>query len=288
MRVTAIVPLYRGREVIADCIKSLSGGQEDVEVSVIVVDDYSPDSAGDFVADRFPDVTLVRNTKNLGYAASVNRGLREADGDYVLLLNQDTIVLPGAIRILAEELDSDYGLAAAAPQLIDFSGRVERSCRMLPTHFDVISHHFLLAYFFPDSKFFGRWKMHWFDHEYRRFIEQPAFSAILFRRGTMEEVGLLDEKFRIFFNDVDYCKRIADAGGRILFCPSAKVKHMRGQATSQIPFRKIINSHRGFIRYFFKHYRNPLYWVPNMVVTLLLVASGFLRLLWEAVRRPFV
>ncbi len=288
MRVTSIVPLYRGREVIADCIRSLSGGQEGVEVSVVVVDDGSPDGAGDYVADRFPDVTIIRNDRNLGYAASVNRGIREASGEFLLLLNQDTIVLPGAIRILAEELDSDPGLAAAAPQLIDFNGRVERSCRMLPTHFDVISHHLLLAYLAPESKLFGRWKMLWFDHDYRRFVEQPAFSAILLRRSTVERAGLLDERFTIFFNDVDYCKRIADDGGRILFSPPAKVKHMRGQATSQIPFRKIINSHLGFIRYFLKHYRNPIYWIPNILVILLLIASGVLRLLWQAIKRPFV
>jgi len=287
MSVAAVIPLYLGRDVIFDCLKSLQGGQEGVDISIVVVDDCSPDYAGDLVMERFPNVTLIRNDTNLGYAASVNNGLNSVDAEFILLLNQDTVVLPGAIRILAEELEADQDLAAAAPQLIDFNGRVERSCRMLPNYFDVISHHLLLAYIFPKSKLFSRWKMGWFDHEERMPVQQPAFSAILLRRETIEQVGLLDERFRIFFNDVDYCKRIDGSGGRILFCPSSKVRHIRGQSTEQIPFRKIYNSHLGFIRYFLKHYRNPLYWIPNEVVILLLLLSGILRIIWQGVKRPF-
>jgi len=178
-------------------------------------------------------------------------------------------------------------LTAAAPRLIQPGGDVQRSCRMLPRHSGVIYHHLLLSYLFPRSVRFFRWKMGWFSHDKEMIVEQPYFSAIMLRRDVIDRIGELDVRFRLLFNDVDYCRRIADSGGKILFTPDTNVMHIGGQALRQVPFRKILHSHCGFANYFFKHYRGVRYLLQNMLIVLLLTLSGFMRCAWLLAKRPF-
>ena len=283
--VSVIIPLYRGREVIGTCLDSLPASSSEFQIEVIVIDDCSPDGAGELVKSRFPDVRLLTNEPNRGYAASVNRGLKHAEGDFILLLNQDTAAMPGAVESLVNELEQDAGLAAAAPQLLHPDGSIQQSCRMFPAYMDVVYHHLLLPYIFPRSRVFSQWKMGWFSHDGRAEVDQPSFSAIMLKRETVRSVGLLDERFRIFFNDVDYCKRILDEGGRILFCPDAKVTHLGGHAVKKLPVRRVFHSHAGFTRYFFKHKPGIRYAVPNLLIALILTISAVPRIVWNILHR---
>ncbi|MBU1318920.1 MAG: glycosyltransferase family 2 protein [candidate division Zixibacteria bacterium] len=288
MRISIIIPLYLGRGVIGRCLDSLIDCRDDSGCEIIVIDDCSPDGAGEFVSSAYPGIRMLVNEKNIGYAASVNRGLSTAGGEYILLLNQDTVVETGSVVTLVRILEEREDIAAVAPQLLNLDGSIQRSCRFLPEHWDVISYHLLLAYLIPESRIFSRWRMPGFTHDEELIVEQPSFSAILLRRSTIEAVGLLDERFRIFFNDVDYCRRMAEHGGKILFSPAAKVTHQRGQSTAQIPLRKILDAHRGFIRYFLKHYHGAAYLLPNLLMAVLLVFSGFVRMVWQLIRHPFI
>jgi len=288
VRISVIIPLYLGRSVIARCLDSLIDCRDDSDCEIIVIDDCSPDGAGEFVSSAYPGIRMLVNGRNVGYAASVNRGLSTAGGEYILLLNQDTVVETGSVVTLVRILEEREDIAAVAPQLLNLDGSIQRSCRFLPGHWDVISHHLLLAFLFPELRIFSRWHMPGFTHDKELIVEQPSFSAIMLRQSTTEAVGLLDERFRIFFNDVDYCRRMAEHDGKILFSPAAKVTHQRGQSTAQIPLRKILDSHRGFVRYFFKHYRGAVYLTPNLLISVLLVFSGSVRVLWQLIRRPFI
>lgn len=287
MLISAIIPVFYGRDVIGTCLDSLLRQGGSFETEIIAVDDCSPDRAGDLIESDYPMVKLIRNDRNLGYAASVNRGIELAGGGYILFLNQDTVLEAGAVERLVGELQADESLSAVAPQLLNPDGTIQPSCRMLPSYADVVYHHLLLPYVFPKSKVFSRWKMGWFSHNEKAEVEQPSFSAILIRKEIVESVGLLDGRFRIFFNDVDYCKRILDRGGRILFSPDAKVTHLRGQATSRLPVRKIIDSHTGFVRYFVKHKRGAIHIIANVLTAVLLTLSAILRIVWSVVRSIF-
>jgi hypothetical protein len=282
-KVSVIIPLYLGKPVIGPCLDSVLR-EDRTPVEVIVVDDASPDGAGTYVSQRYPKVAILTHDRNLGYAAAVNRGIDKSTGDVILLLNQDVVVQPGAVNRLLDRLQADETIWAVAPQLLDADGSIQRSCRMLPLHRDVVFHHLLLSYIFSRSRTFSRWKMGWFSHNSEELVEQPSFSAIMIRRDCVRAVGSLDERFRIFFNDVDYCKRIKDLSGRVLFYPSARMTHLRGQATGQIPIRKIVDSHSGFVKYFWKHQRSIRALPANLLVTALLLGSGCIRVAWNAIR----
>lgn len=281
--VSVVIPIHNGRDVIGPCLDSLLFDHDSQAIEIIVVDDCSYDGGGELVESSYPGVVLLTNRSNLGYAASINRGLGRCSGDHIMLLNQDTIVHPGAIDVLVRELETDARLAAVAPQLLNPDGSIQRSCRRLPEYADVIYHHLMLSYVFPQSRLFSRWKMAGFAHNHREEVEQPSFSAVLLRSEVVMTLGPLDERFRMFFNDVDYCTRILDRGLKILFCPDAKVTHEGGHAVKRSPVMRIVHSHIGFAKYFFKYRRGVIYILPNLAVTLLLAISAVPRIMYNVV-----
>jgi hypothetical protein len=164
---------------------------------------------------------------------------------------------------------------------VGFDGVLQYSARAFPRYRFVIYKALLLERLFPKSQEFGGWKMTWFDHESEMAVEQPMGSAMLVPRWVIEEIGMLDESFPIFFNDVDLCRRMHDAGFVLLYYPKAVIEHFVGGSTRRRPTRMVIESHRSLYRYLRKYARPheyPLLWFCGI-----LLAIGILpRLVWAA------
>ena len=250
---------WRTRELLRRCLRSVVGRPEAAEV--IVVDNASGDGTVEMVRGEFPGVSLIANDSNLGFAAGSNQAIRASSAPFVLLLNPDTEVRAGALAALLEVFAEEPQVGAAAPQLLLPSGAVQRSCRSLPEpaalFFDALG----LSRLFPGSPTLGRYRMTHWDHNTRREVAQPMASALALRRAALDEVGLLDEDFPLYFNDVDLCHRLRQAGWRIVFEPQAQVTHHHGQSTRQVRPAAILDSHRGLIRFYRKHYRGAICWL---------------------------
>jgi GT2 family glycosyltransferase len=283
--VSVIIPVYNGLEVIGACIDSLAKACEDHDLEIIVIDDCSKDDSYHYLRSHYRHITLFRNDNNQGYALTVNRGIAACHGDYIFLLNQDTVVRPGTIDTLVFKCQSDNSTGIAAPCLLNPDGSRQKSVRRFPCHSDIIYHHLGLPFILPDSATFNRWKMADFAHDKERYVDQPAFSAVMIRRQTLTQVGLLDTDFPLFFNDVDYCRRVIDHGWKIYFCPEAEVEHKRGQATGQIAVRSVYLSHEAFIKYLGKYYKGVRYLAPNFICSVLLVLSSHIRALYRLIRK---
>jgi len=275
--VSVIIPVCNGGRVIIPCLKSVFDSAGDQSLEMIVIDDCSTDDSLELLKSCGLDIHLLWNDQNFGYAYTVNRGLKECHGDFIFLLNQDAEIETKTISILCEKLLAKPETGMTAPRLLNPDGSLQKSVRRFPNHWDIIFHHLGLPYLFPKSGTFNRWKMGDFDHLEERYVDQPAFSAVMIRHEMMNKVGLLDESFPLFFNDVDYCRRIADSGWKILYCPDAEVRHQKGQATGQHKIRSVYLSHSAFIHYLWKYFRGPKYYLPNFVCALLLVLSANLR-----------
>lgn len=286
--ISVIIPVYNGMDVIGPCLDSLKSHGSQYELEIIAVDDCSLDGSCEFLISKYPGLTILRNDINRGYAVSVNRGINRSHGEYILLLNQDTEVKNGAIGILTKKLLSDPCLAAVAPRLLNPDGTPQKSIRRFPKHSDIIYHHLGLTSLFPKNPHFNRWKMADFDYNTESHVEQPAFSAVLIRRTAVDQIGLLDPEYPLFFNDVDYCKRLLDAGWRILYAPVAEVVHHGGQAVRQQPIISIYTSHAAFVRYLRQYHKGIKYLVSNLICTLLLVLSSHLRAVYRLLRRCFI
>lgn len=284
MLVSVIIPVYNGSQIIIPCLEAVFNSKGENSLEVIVIEDHSIDDSLEKLKSCGLDIHLLQNDRNYGYAPSVNRGLKECHGEAVLFLNQDTEIAEDAVAKLFDKLVSEPNIGAVAPKLVNADGSVQKSVRRFPSHMDIIYHHLGLSYLSPKSPVFNRWKMGEFDHLKERFVDQPAFSAIMIRHEVLNSVGLLDKSFPLYFNDVDYSRRMIDAGWKILFFPEAVVKHQRGQATGQRRIQSVYLSHSAFIRYLYKYYKGPKYYIPNFICSFLLIFSAHLRALYYLFR----
>jgi GT2 family glycosyltransferase len=255
---------WRTRDMLRACVRSVVGRPE--VGRIIVVDNHSGDGSVEMVRAEFPIVELVVNEENLGFAAGNNQAIRAAQAPILLLLNPDTEVEASALASLLSVFAEEPRAAAVAAQLILPDGSVQRSCRGFPEPAALFYEAVGLSRLFPHSETFGRYRMTYWDHESHREVEQPMASALAVRRSALDEVGLFDESFPLYFNDVDLCYRLRQAGWNILFEPKAKVKHHLGASTGQARPRAILESHRGLMRFYRKHYRGRTCWCSYVAI----------------------
>jgi GT2 family glycosyltransferase len=252
---------WNTRDLLRDCLQSIQETAAELTREVIVVDNASSDTSAEMVRDEFPDVQLIANEENLLYARGNNQALERATGQFKLLLNSDIIVLEGALQELLAAAERHPKAGGIAPKLLDPDGSLQLSCRAFPDPRVVLYDTLQLSRLFPRSRRFGMYRMGWWGYDEERPVDQPAASALLLRSAALEEVGLFDEEFPVYFNDVDLCRRLWDAGWEVWFTPQASMIHYQGASTSQVRPEMIAESHRGMLRYYEKHYRgriNPL------------------------------
>lgn len=250
---------WESRELLRTCLRSVEGQAE--VASIAVVDNASADGTPDMVREQFPSVQLIANEENRGFAAGNNQAIRATRAPFVLLLNPDTEVLPGALAALLRVFEEDRRAGAAAAQLVLPDGSVQASCRSFPEPAPLLYDALGLARLFPGSEVVGRYRMTYWDHQTRREVEQPMASALALRRAALDEIGLFDEDFPLYFNDVDLCYRLREGGWRIIFDPAAKVRHYYGESSTwRVRPSGIEESHRSLIRFYRKHYRGRLCW----------------------------
>lgn len=265
--ISVLIVNWNTRELLRACLISLRASCAGLEHEIIVVDNDSGDGSAAMVAREFPEVKLLAEKTNCGFAAGNNRALQRARGQWIWLLNPDTEVLGDAPRRLIEVLERHPRAGAVASALVDArSGAIQRSCRTFPTPAALWTQALGLARAFPRSKRFGFYKMGWWNLREARQVEQPMASSFLLRRAAIETAGgLFDEDFPIFFNDVDLCWRLKKVGWEIWFLPQARVRHWGGAATGQIKPEMIRESHRSLRRFYEKWFRAqlppPLYWI---------------------------
>jgi GT2 family glycosyltransferase len=280
-KVSYLLVAYKSNDVIVDAIKSIQLQSGEFECEIIIVDNFASENCRDIVATLAPNAKVIVNTENTGFTHGVNQGRALTTGEYLFYLNPDVQLAPDCTRVLIDELESDSQLAAAAPQLLNHDGSAQRSVRHFPTFATLIYEHSGLAFLFWRSRRFGRWKNRYFDHQSRADVEQPMASAFLARRDVLDRIGAWDERFFIFFSDVDICRRIIDAGYRIVFAPEAKAKHELGGSTRKERSWLIYDSHRGFYRYLAKHELRGIKTLLRPLAAIILSVSAVLRVIYR-------
>jgi len=278
--ISVVVIGFNGREFIHDCLATTFASLADNRAEVIVIDNGSTDGTPELIARHFPDACLIRNDHNTGFAAAVNKGLAEARGEYILILNQDTRIIADAVDKLAARMKRDNAIGTIGPKFIGFDGRLQKSARAFPRYRDLFFEFTGLTRLFPESKLFSRWKMGWFDHLTEKPVDQPMGAALMIRRSVVDEIGGFDENFPIFFNDVDFCRRVKGRGYVNLYYPEAVIEHFLGGSTRKMKAPMIIESHRAMYRYFRKYNRSltgrPVLYFWGMILFLTARVRAFL------------
>ena len=244
--VSAVVVSYNSAGYLPDCVRSLrSEGLTDV----VVVDNASSDGSVAGIRAADPTVRVVETGANLGFGSAANRGVAVCAGEYVLILNPDTVVEPGTVKALAEALDRDSGLAVVGPRLENLDGSVYPSVRRFPD-LPVAFGHAFLGLVWHGNPFTRRYRMLDWDHDRPSSdVDWVGGACALFRRSAFDTVGGFDEEYFMYVEDVDLCWRLGKAGWRIGYEPGARVVHALGGSSRQVPYRMIAEHHRSLLRF---------------------------------------
>lgn len=276
MKLSYIVVTYRSEDQVGNLIDSIVAQRGTGEFEIIVVDNSIDESSAGVLREKLPTIKLIQNERNRGFTAAVNQGIREAKGDFVFMLNPDVVLMPGCAETLLGAF-SDNTVGAAAPQMINPDGSIQKSVRNFPRFSTLVYESLGLGLRYPKHRKFGYWRNLGFSHDELKSVEQPMASAFMVRKDTSEVVGPWDDDFFVFFSDVDYCKRIIDAGYKIMFVPKAKAIHEGGGSTRREGSWLVWDSHRGFSRYLRKHELKGFRKMLRPLAGLILFVGGLAR-----------
>lgn len=253
IKVSVVILTWNSREMVDTCLSSLALGLGSSPFEVIVVDNGSSDDTLTVVRTQHPEVQVLSNPSNRGVAPARNQGIRAARGEYVVLLDDDTVVHAGAFDKLVAYMDAHADVGLCGPQLVDRDGRYQLSCRLFPT----LPYKLLRRIPFSFARAMMRKvEMADWDHATVREVDYVIGACQVIRRSILEQVGLLDE--RIFYGpeDVDLCLRLQHAGWRVVYHPGAVVEHHERRITRSAlsAFSFLGRQHlRGLLYYFWKH-----------------------------------
>jgi len=245
---------WNTRDLLKACLRAIDYNAPAEEYEVIIVDNASPDASAQMVKEEFPKVKLIENKENLFYAKANNQAFDAAQGDLLMLLNPDTEVKKDCFNLLSTYLRANPQVGAAAPKLLFPNGATQPSCRSFPTPQALLLDMFGLSRLFPSCKICGEYRMIHFGHDTMQEVDQPMASAFMLKREVIEQIGVFDEGFPMFFNDVDLCLRMKQAGWKIVFLPEAAAVHHHGASTAQRKRPMIAQSHDSLARFYNKHY----------------------------------
>jgi len=273
MKLSIIIVSWNVKNDLIRCLQSLYENQPSSDFEVTVVDNASADGTIDEIRKNFENVFLISNDKNCGFAAANNQGIERSQGEYVLLLNPDTIIHPKSLDVLVKFMDDNKDVGACGPKLLNADGTTQRSARRFPTFRAALYRHTILNLFGLFRRQYSRWLMRDFDYDTQAEVCQLMGAALLTRQSVIDQVGLMDENFFMYYEEVDLCFRIKQAGWRIVFIPEAVITHLGGQSAAQIPVAKRIMMLASLFAFFRKHrgrFRTELFGVIFKPLVLLI------------------
>lgn len=253
--VSIVIVNWNTRDILHDCLDSIAN-QTTLSHEVIVVDNASTDGSADMVRQDFPDVKLIANSNNRGFAAANNQGLKIARGKKLLLLNPDTIILDNAIDVMCAWLDAHPDVGCVGCQVFEDADTIQRTSFADPGPLNLALIEFGLYRIAPHNRLLGRPEYGDWDRNSERDVDVVSGMFMLVPRPVFETVGLLDEAFFVYSEEADWCRRIRDAGWRCVFAPEARILHLEGgsKSTAQIKSRMYVQKQKSKTLYARKHY----------------------------------
>lgn len=256
MKLSIVVICWNDWKVIENCLRSIFESTHKTDYEVIVSDNGSTDGSVEKIRSQFPLVNVVENRANLGFAKGNNAGIRVATGEYVLILNPDTIIHDGSLDRWVEWAAQHPEAGAFGCRVHNPDGSYQESARPFPTvGRELIAALYLrplalLGKSFLSDRYYG-WK-----GDTEREIDWQSGCCVMFRGALLKELEGFDERFFYHFEEVDLCRRVWDAGYSIQFTPKATITHLGGQSVGRFPIRFALETYRNRYRYFYKHFGN--------------------------------
>lgn len=262
--VSIIIVNYKEPGFLRQCLRGIELAAPRLQYEVIVVDNDSRDESIRTVRDRFPDVHLIVQPKNRGLAVANNVGLRVAHGRYVLLLNPDIALFKGALEVMVDYLDRHHDVGVIGPKLLNPDGTVQLSCYRFQSPIVPILRRTPLGLLPRARPMLRSYLMLDWDHADTRPVDWVLGACMMVRRSAVDRIGLMDERYFMYFEDVDWCRRFWNAGWKVVYLAPTSIVHYHRRMSAESPglngvFQKLTRIHiQSGIKYFLKYRRQRL------------------------------
>jgi N-acetylglucosaminyl-diphospho-decaprenol L-rhamnosyltransferase len=266
-----IIVNWNTEEFLAKCLLSIKNYPPSCKYEIWVVDNASTDKSCDFVRNEFPEISLIENKENLGFARANNQVVPLITGRYVLLLNPDTIVKPFALDRLMTFLDTHPETGAVGARLLNPDGTLQESCYPFPTLLREIWRLFHLDHFLA----YGIYDMSKWDRKVPRKVDVIKGACLMVHQEIVNTIGLFDNDYFMYSEEVDFCYRLKKAGWLLNWVPEAEVIHFEGQSTQQASEKMFLQLYKGKLLFFQKHHG----WLATQIYRIILIIATLCRLL---------
>ncbi|MFA6534321.1 MAG: glycosyltransferase family 2 protein [Patescibacteria group bacterium] len=259
MSLSIVILVYKSKGLLRQCLKGLRLLRLAIPYEVIVVDNGSGDGCGEMVRTEFPEVKYIATEKNLGYSGGNNLGLQQATGRYVMIINPDILILTNELEKMVRYLDEHPAVGILGSKLINPDGTLQYSCYCFPSFLMPFYRRTILGRLPGLRQKVERYLMMNWDHKESREVDWLLGGCQMIRRSALDKVGLLDERFFMYFDDVDYCRRFWEAGFSVVYFAEAEVVHYHQRTSAESwwlfgLFHKTSREHiKSWLKYFAKY-----------------------------------
>ncbi|MCA0454114.1 MAG: glycosyltransferase family 2 protein [Chloroflexi bacterium] len=249
-----IIVNWNGKDLLAKCLRCVESTVKRVSYETVVVDNASTDGSQDMVRRDFPNVKLIANKDNVGFATANNQAMKVVEGRYVLLLNSDAFVHENTLDTMVTFMDEHPQAGMSSCKLLYEDGSLQRSCATFPT----LATEFYIALgldkLFPKSKVFGKYLMTDWDYDTTRQVDVIMGAFMMVRRELISKIGMMDEAFFMYSEEVDWCYRFKQAGSTVYFYPDVTCVHLWGGSSKAVKVESLLRLYRARVQFFRKHY----------------------------------
>lgn len=249
-----VIVTWNGKRYALECLESLHANSVGVPVEIIVVDNASTDGTPEAIRARFPDVNLVENRDNLGFAKANNIGMALSRGRYLSLINSDVVVPRGCLDRMLAVMEANQSVGIMGPRMLCPDGSVGLSVMQLPTVWNTLCAALALNSAFPKSRMFAGFSIRSDAISTPMDVQVVTGWFWMVSRTALQQVGGLDERFFMFGEDIDWCHRFLKAGWRVVYCGEAEALHYGGGSSADAPARFYVEMRRANLQYFRKHH----------------------------------
>ena len=284
MKLSVIIVSYNAKYFLDQCLSSVIKATQNLEVEIIVVDNNSVDESAEMVKRKFPNTTLIHNKENVGFSKANNQVILQAKGEFILLLNPDTLVEEDALEKSISFMSDNKEAGAVGVQMVDGKGKfLDESKRGIPNFWTSLLKFLGLHRFFPKSKLFNHYYLGYLEKDQRHEVEILVGAFMLIKKSILDKVGLLDEQFFMYWEDTDLSIRILEAGYKNYYLGDVKIIHYKGESNKRHTLSFTIGFNRSMLAFVRKHFSKHLLFLPlvriaAMTKSLMVIIRDFFKI----------
>jgi len=281
-----VIVNYNAKKYLEQCLGSIYKSSPQINFELILIDNGSIDNSTFMVKEKFPMVKLIENRKNEGFVKAVNKGIKLCKAKYVLSLNNDTFIYQNSLGELLKFMNSHPEVGICGPKVLNSNGTIQHQCkRGFPTISSAFYYFLGLHKYFPKSKTFGHYLMTYLNPEEISEVDSVSGACLMVKREIIEQVGLLDEDYIMYGDDLDLCYRIKKIGLKVYYVPTAQIIHYGGVSSQKLPYKGVIWFYRAMYIFYKKHYAKKSNFVVSIIVYSIILIKAILALGINLLRR---